>query len=586
MSVLLPRVVSALVGITLVPGMAAAERPNVILIMTDDQGYGDFGCMGNPVIETPHLDALSKRAVSWSEFYVSPVCSPTRASLLTGRYNPRTMVVDTWLGRSMMPADEVTLAEVLREAGYATGIFGKWHLGDNYPMRPGDQGFDHSLVHRGGGIGQPADPRDGGRRYTDPVLLRNDHEVVADGYCTDVFFEEAGAFMDRARETGRPFFAYISLNAPHSPYHDVPEALYRRYLEKDMLSIAVGEVKNPEREKDVLARIAAMITDIDENIGRLVGKLREDGIHENTVVVFLTDNGPNTRRYVGKFRGKKSELHEGGMRTPLWIEWPARLKPGTVGGGKVAAHIDLMPTLLEACGVAAPNLSLDGRSVWAQLQDPDAPLPERPLVLQYHRGDRLVRYHSCMVRKGRWKLVHASGTQRERFEGAPKWELYDLAADPGESVDLVEREEAVKADLLAEYESWFEEVMATRRNTPIPPPILVHRDHENPSVLTWQDSFGGQWSLKHPGKWKVDFQHAGRIDVRVELPLNHRLEGEGWTCRLKIGSRTEELPLAAGSDWVTYEALSLEPGEQLMEARFIREGSDPVAAWHIRLLHR
>lgn len=562
-----------------------AQKPNIVLIMTDDQGYGDFGCMGNPIIETPHLDKMSERSVSWEEFYVSPVCSPTRASLMTGRYNPRTMVVDTWLGRSMMHPDETTLAEVLNEAGYATGIFGKWHLGDNYPMRPGDQGFEESLIHRGGGIGQPADPRDGGRRYTNPVLLQNDYEVVMDGYCTDVFFNEAGKFMDKANDNERPFFAYISLNAPHSPYHDVPEALYQHYKAKDMLSIAIGDYKEPQKEADRLARIAAMITNIDENVGRLFEKLKADGTYENTIVIFLTDNGPNTRRYVRQLRGKKSELHEGGIRTPLWIEWPAKLKPASVEK-RVAAHIDLMPTLLEACGVKQRGLEMDGHSLLKQLKKPTANYKDRPLVIQYHRGDRLVKYHSCMVREGEWKLVHASGTQRRGFQGEPKWELYNLGNDQGESNDLIAQEPDVAARLLEVYENWFADVTATRANTTIPTPIIVDRKHENPCVLTWQDWFDGAWSAQRPGKWRLNFAHSGRMDVRVELPKNKKLKGDNWTCTLKIGEVETTLPLLNGEDWVTFEALSLPAGIQIAEANFANTSGDKHAAYHVRILHR
>ncbi|MEX2399391.1 MAG: sulfatase-like hydrolase/transferase, partial [Rhodothermales bacterium] len=294
-----------LVGCTDVPddaGSPGDDRPNVILIMTDDQGYGDFGFTGNPVIRTPNLDALSEESVRLSPFYVSPVCAPTRASLMTGRYNYRTRVVDTWLGRAMMEPDEVTVAEVLRDGGYATGIFGKWHLGDNYPMRPRDQGFEEVLVHRGGGIGQPSDPPGGEGAYTDPILFHNGEEVRMEGYCTDIYFDEAMRWMDSAREEGRPFFAYVSTNAPHGPYHDVPEQLYEEYRAMDLSPARfpqdAGHPLPEENDPDRLARIFAMITNIDDNVGRLMQYLEHAGMADNTLVLFLLDNGPNTRRYV------------------------------------------------------------------------------------------------------------------------------------------------------------------------------------------------------------------------------------------------------------------------------------------------
>jgi arylsulfatase/arylsulfatase A len=207
------------------PPLLAADRPNVVLIMTDDQGYGDFGATGNRLIETPHLDAMAKRSASMSTFYVSPVCSPTRACLMTGRYNYRTRCIDTWVGRSMMEPEEVTVAESLRAAGYATGIFGKWHLGDCYPMRAIDQGFDTAVIHRGGGLAQPSEPRESGRRYTDPILYRNGKPFQSRGYCTDTYFSEAIEFIEQSSQAKKPFFVYLPTNAPHGPFHDVPEKL-------------------------------------------------------------------------------------------------------------------------------------------------------------------------------------------------------------------------------------------------------------------------------------------------------------------------------------------------------------------------
>ncbi len=200
----------------------ASERPNVVLIMSDDQGVGDYGFMGNTVIRTPALDAMHARGGFLSRFYVSPVCAPTRASLMTGRYNYRTRCVDTYLGRAMMDTEEVTLAECLRDAGYRTGIYGKWHLGDNYPMRAMDQGFQESLLHRGGGIGQPSDPIGAEGKYTDPVLFKNGEEVAMQGYCTDIFFDAAMDFITHSVSSNNPFFTYIATNAPHGPFDDVP----------------------------------------------------------------------------------------------------------------------------------------------------------------------------------------------------------------------------------------------------------------------------------------------------------------------------------------------------------------------------
>ncbi|MEO0476114.1 MAG: sulfatase-like hydrolase/transferase, partial [Planctomycetota bacterium] len=231
----------------------ANAKPNIIVIITDDQGYGDFGFTGNPVLDTPHLDAFAKQSTTFDRFYVSPVCTPTRASLMTGRYAQRTGAVDTYKGRAIMRAEEVTLAEVLRDGGYATGIFGKWHLGDCYPFRAMDQGFEQSLIHRGGGLGQPSEPIDNNRRYTDPILFRNGEQVQTKGYCTDVYFDAALEFIGKQSKADEPFFAYIATNAPHGPYHDVPEKLYEKYKAKDLSPILLGN----EKTVDTVARVFA-----------------------------------------------------------------------------------------------------------------------------------------------------------------------------------------------------------------------------------------------------------------------------------------------------------------------------------------
>ena len=312
------------------PGDATGtERPNIVLVMTDDQGYGDFGFAGNPVLETPHLDALAARSATVERFYVSPVCTPTRASLMTGRYNYRTRAIDTYIGRAMMEPEEVTIAELLRDAGYATGIFGKWHLGDNYPLRTMDQGFEESLVHRGGGIGQPSDPPGGEGKYTDAVLFRNGQREETTGYCTDVYFDAAFDFMEQAAAEGRPFFAYVPTNAPHGPFHDVPEDWLEHYRQTDLTAALPDPGQASEQVLDRLARSYAMISNIDENVGRLTARLDELGLAENTLVVFLVDNGPDRGRYNAGLRGRKGTAFEGGIRSPLLARWPGRLPGGT-----------------------------------------------------------------------------------------------------------------------------------------------------------------------------------------------------------------------------------------------------------------
>jgi arylsulfatase/arylsulfatase A len=502
---------------------APAEPPNVVLIMTDDQGVGDFGVMGNPVIETPHLDAMAGRSASMSTFYVCPVCTPTRACLMTGRYNYRTRAIDTYVGRAMMEPEEVTVAEVLQAAGYATGIFGKWHLGDCYPMRAIDQGFEEALVLRGGGLAQPSEPRENGRRYTDPILFHNGHQVETTGYCTDVYFNAATKFIEQTQQAGRPFFVYLPTNAPHSPFHDVPEALREHYRQQDLSSILVDQLQGKQRADaiDQLSRIAAMITNIDQNVGRLFAKLDRLELTDNTLVIFLVDNGPNSRRFVGPFRGSKTDILEGGIRSPLWLHWPGRLQPGTTRD-EMAAHIDLLPTILEACQVELPaDLKLDGRSLLPLLEDPTVPWPDRVLATQWHRGDLPVRYHHFMIRDARWKLLNNSKFQLDHLIGPPQLELYDLLTDPGESHNLANSRPGIVARLKNSYDQWFDDVSSTRPDNYAPPRIVLGSTHENPTVLTrqdWRSSDG--WSRGALGHWQVTIARAGHFDLSVLLDVD------------------------------------------------------------------
>ncbi len=497
------------------------SRPNVVLIMTDDQGSGDFGAAGNRVIETPNIDAMAGRSATMSTFYVSPVCSPTRACLMTGRYNYRTRCIDTWLGRSMMEPSETTVAEVLSQAGYATGIFGKWHLGDCYPMRPIDQGFEEALVLRGGGLAQPSEPRENNRRYTNPVLVHNGRLVHTQGYCTDVYFDAARQFIEKSQRDRRNFFVYIPTNAPHDPLHDVPEDLRQHYMARQE-QLATLMVDQPQQDRvaeetDRLARICAMITNIDQNVGRLFEHLDRLGLRENTLVIFLVDNGPNTRRYVGDRRGMKSEVYDGGIRSPLWLHWPARLKAGTARS-EPAAHIDLMPTILEACGAELPpGVTLDGRSVLPLLEGREVNWPDRTLVLQSHRGDIPVRYNNFMIRDSRWKLLNASGFGREQLPGDPNFELYDIASDPGETRNVAADHPDVTQRLKAAYDQWFDDVSSTRPDNYAPPRIWVGAPQEPETVLTRQDWRGGTWAPESIGYWELHIAASGMYDIRFEF---------------------------------------------------------------------
>ena len=320
----------------LVPGgVLAQDRPNVILILTDDQGYGDLGSQGNPFIQTPHLDQFYTESVRLSDFHVDPVCTPTRAALLTGRYSIRTGAWRTGAGRAFLRRDEVTLADVFAAAGYRTGMFGKWHLGDNYPYRPHDRGFQEAVWHRHGAIGMSGDAW--GNDYLDDIYQRNGEREQFTGYCTDVFFDEAFKFMEVNRD--RPFFVYLSTNAPHNPY------------------IVPDQYSAPYRSKGLSAQLAnfmGMVTNIDENVGRLLRKLKEWDLEDNTILIFMTDNGAlggirmengdsdgfplePWSRFGANLRGRKGSPYEGGHRVPFFLRWPQ----GGLGGGKRCRGVDV-----------------------------------------------------------------------------------------------------------------------------------------------------------------------------------------------------------------------------------------------------
>ena len=551
------------------------RRPNVILIITDDQGYGDLGVTGNPLIETPNIDGMASRSAWMTNYYVCPVCAPTRACLMTGRYNYRTRCIDTFIGRAMMEPEEVTLAEVLNKSGYATGIFGKWHLGDNYPMRPQDQGFEECLVHRGGGIGQPSDPPDGEGKYTDPVLFHNGHQVQEKGYCTDVYFEHGMRWMEQVHSEGRPFFLYLPTNAPHSPFHDVPQELYKKYKRKNLNNDQFpGEKGHPlpeESDVDRRARIYAMIENIDENVGKLFARLDTLGLTDDTLVLFMVDNGPNSRRYVAGLKGSKTSVYEGGIHSPLFLHWPKRLDPST-RCDRVVAHIDIFPTLLDACGVAVPtDLRLDGRSFLPLLTEKDASWPDRYIVIQAHRGDRPVLYHNFAIRNQRWKLLHASGFGNEDFSGEPDFELYDMIDDPLEMSDLAADRPDIVEQLKKAYEEWFADVGNTRPDNYAPPRIHIGSVYENPVVLTrqdWRHIKGRPWAEDSNGYWLLYSDYSGAYDLRLRFH-NERFRGEAT---VSIDGQVLSGIFAENQEELTFRSVELKKGNMKLLAELKMNG--------------
>ncbi|MFG0332678.1 MAG: sulfatase-like hydrolase/transferase [Maioricimonas sp. JB049] len=490
-------VTCALVGVA--PADEANNRPNVILIMTDDQGWGDISSHGNDWISTPNMDRIASEGARFERFYVSPVCAPTRASLLTGRYSLRTGVHGVTRGAENMRADEVTIAEIFGSSGYATGCFGKWHNGRHYPMHPNGQGFDEFVGFCAGHW----------NNYFDARLEHNGEWFESRGYITDVITDHALSFIDENQS--KPFFVYLPYNAPHSPWQ-VPDSYWEKY---------------DHPELDPAARCAyAMCESIDVNIGRILQTLDDLGLSENTIVLFLTDNGPNSNRYNGGMRGRKGSVHEGGVRVPLFVRWPGHIEAGTLIE-PIAMHIDLLPTLVELCGVPMPDTHpLDGRSLAPLLNGETAgDWPDRILLTFRTRGGQ-PEFLRGAARNQRYRAVVENPKQG--------WQLYDMLADPGQKQNIA----TVHPEIVTRLRSAFDSTVAgiqPEQLTPLPIPVghdfrprveipgheaLLHpaqgegisyygeHGYANDWIDNWTDT--AAWPY-----WPIDVQQAGRFEVTL-----------------------------------------------------------------------
>ncbi|RXK55941.1 arylsulfatase [Oleiharenicola lentus] len=455
---------------------APVRPPNIVFILTDDQGYGDIAAHGHPILQTPNLDRLHAASVRFTDFQVSPTCAPTRSALLTGRHEFKNGVTHTILERERLTLDATTLAEVLRTAGYATGIFGKWHLGDEAAYRPERRGFDEVFIHGAGGIGQtyPGSCGDApGNTYFDPTIYHNGKFERTVGYCTDVFFNQAMRWIDVAAATGKPFYAHLATNAPHIPLQVRP-ADEARYA-----GIA------PDAET---AKYLGMVANIDDNVGRLLDHLRVRGLERDTLVIFMTDNGglSGVRIWNHGMRGQKVTPWRGGVRAVSFWSWPGRITPGEVA--VPAAHIDFFPTLAELAGVplaAETRAQIEGRSLVPLLENPVAPWADRTLVTHVGRWPRGTppeawKYRNVAIRDSRWRLVSIKGATE------PAWQLYDYVNDPGEQHDVAATHPGVVQKLAANYDQWWDEMRPQLVNEDAPLPKL------NPfKELYWQQFGGG-----------------------------------------------------------------------------------------------
>jgi len=559
---------------------SVSHRPNIILILTDDQGHGDIGFNHNPKIRTPNMDCLAHEGVRFEWFHVNPVCSPTRASLMTGRYYYRTGVVDTYLGRSMMFPDEVTVAQMLSAAGYRTGIFGKWHLGDNYPMRAMDKGFQESLVLNSGGLAQPGDAPfevHPAGAYFDPWLRQNGEWVRKTGYITDVLTDAALDFIGGT--SNQPFFIYLPYNAPHDPLQ-VPEKYLARYVHADLKVPQTGGHPVPKFDQETTARVYAMVECIDDNIGRLLARLDQLKLADNTIVMFLTDNGPQQQRYNSGMLDRKGNTHEGGVRVPFLVRWPGHLQAGRVVD-RIAANIDVLPTILDLCQVQKPvGVNLDGVSLVPLLKGDVTHWPDRTIYFQWHRGDTPELNRACAALSQHYKLVQPLGAFDAKQQPAqPSFELYDYTADPLEMNNIAAEKPEIVAQMRRGYETWFRDVTGARNYT-VPPRIYLGTPQQGEVLLTRQDWRGpnAAWNPKGIGYWFVDVRRAGSYNITLRFMKT----SQPAIAKFMLGSVKFQQEVAASETSVVLPKLHLPQGLATLEA-ILESGPSQVGMQYVEV---
>ena len=470
------------------------SKPNVIFVLTDDQGYGDLSCHGNPVIKTPYLDVLREESVRFTDFHVSPMCTPTRGELMTGQDALRNGATFVCMGRSLINPELPTIADIFGNNGYRTGHFGKWHLGDNYPYRPQDRGFRETIHHPAWGITSAADYF--GNDYFDDTYRHNGAYEAFEGYCTDVWFDEAMKWIERSDDG--PFFAYIATNAPHTPLW-VPDKYRQPYLE---------QVDYP------VASFFGMIVNIDENMARLDAFLKERGLYENTILIYMTDNGTANGEpvYNAGMRGKKTMLYEGGHRVPFFIRWPE----GGLGVPRDISDMthgtDFAPTLVSLCGLETPEgTAFDGVSLAGLLRGECEHLGDRMKVVQYGQTEnkerRFTGKGNAAVLWDRWRLVD--------YE-----ELYNLDDDPGQKNNIADQHPDVVEKMQAHYDGWWNEL---GNNFERYYPISIGTDIENPARLSscdWLRVYcdnpnGVRGCVMDSGIWQLAVSQDGTYEITL-----------------------------------------------------------------------
>lgn len=494
-------------------------RPNILLILTDDQGWGDLGINGNPVLETPNLDALGKSSIRFDRFYVSPLCAPTRASILTGRYHLRTGT--SWVTHrdEVMRAGEKTIAEYLKDAGYVTGCFGKWHNGEQYPNDPIGQGFDEFFGFKAGHL----------NNYFNTTLIHNEEPVKTKGYITDILANKAIKFIKEHKDG--PFFCYVPFNAPHSPFQ-VPDKYFEKYKSKGL------DNKN--------ASVYGMVENLDDNIQRLLNTLDSLKLTENTIVIYLTDNGPNGVRYNGGMKGIKGHVDEGGIRVPFFIRWPGHLPEGRLIK-EHASHIDILPTLLDLCGIQyTPANPLDGRSLVPLLENTGQTWKDKSIYSIQNNGQDTYLISSLRTDHYMFVLDH-----KDRAH------LYDMIKDPGQHDDILDSNKNLGDSLHKALLNWYADVT---KNGIVPPPVPAGYE-ESPLTdlpapeaklggnLQWKGKMGWahDWIINFKDKndiasWTVNIDQPDTFEVLLKFAAGPASAGKKLAVHYNSGSLEYTIP--------------------------------------------
>jgi arylsulfatase A-like enzyme len=546
---------------------ARAAPPNVLLIVADDQGYGDIGFNGNPRLDTPNLDALAASGIKLDQFHASPASATSRASLLTGRYHYRTGVSGDAPGEETLHGFEITLAEVFRLAGFATGCFGKWHNGVNWPHNAPGQGFDRftgASLNRWS-IGH------------DATLERDGKTFPTKGWITDVLTDEAIAFLGDQADAARPFFAYLSFGTPENT-KEAPAKLLEKYRDREGID-------------DQTAAVYARIESIDANVGRLMAWLESRSLREKTIVWYLAATGPDVPpstekpRHNAHFRGAKGSVHEGGVRVPSFLSWPGRIPAGT-RFRRITAQLDVLPSLIDLCEIAAPPLPwIDGMSLEDALLTGGQPerWPNRLLFTSWTPPRFDTPQASVAVRTDRWLALRDPNWRRGKLsEDHSGWELYDLDADPYETTDLADDYPYLLSDMRADYSRWMDETTDDglgRIPTEIGHPewpVVILRAREAILSEAWEKAAGDRgehdpltgwtgedakvrWPLKVKGKDKSDIRHT--VEIECRLPAG----AAPGAMRLSFGEKQCEFAIEkAGTDWqrITIGEIHFEPGTE------------------------